>query len=474
MRVLLTGATGFIGRRLYGRLVRREDIELTLLVRDKRKLSPIPPNVRVIEGDTFNIDALHKATSNIDVAYYLIHSMRAKNYDQLDKESAKNFLHSCISNRVEKIIYLGGLGEKDKSSLHLRSRIEVGEILSSREREIKTIWFRAGMIIGAGSASFEIVRHLTQKIPIMITPKWVRTKTQPISVNDVIDYLETAIWTNIEKNEVVDIGADLVSFEELIRLTAKIMGLRRLIIPVPLLSPRLSSYWLILFTPVPYSIAGELVEGLRYETTLKNSRAKELFPQINPTPIKDAIIKALDETIQSNIISRWCDSTTSLFCDISQKSMQLSESILTYETSKPLPSGLEEKVFKVIKSLGGDKGWYKFDFLWHIRGLIDKLFGGYGINRGRRDPDDLRVGDALDWWKVIDIIPNRRLLLYSQMKNPGEAWLEFLIEKNSLKLTAYFNPKGLLGILYWRLTQPFHYLVFNDLIKNIVREATNK
>ena len=306
MKVLLTGPTGYIGRRLKERLLEDNGVQLRLFVRNEKRIpDEHKDRVEVFEGSTFEEEPLHKALEGIDVAYYLIHSMGSKgDFRELDRLSAENFLDACLAAKVQRIIYLGGLGRKDTASEHLLSRIETGEILSSRPDSIQTIWFRAGIIIGSGSASFEIIRNLVQKLPVMTTPKWVRTMTQPIGIDDVLEYLFQAKDLDTEKNLIVDIGSDKMSFKDMLIRAARVMGLRRLLIPVPLLTPRLSSYWLILTTSVPFRIAKALVDGLKSETVIQNDNAKTYFSDISPLSYEDAIKMALKETGNKQVISR--------------------------------------------------------------------------------------------------------------------------------------------------------------------------
>src|SRR5210317_508049 len=290
-RILITGATGYIGRRLKNRLLTNPDYHLRLFVRNKNKVSEkAKQQAEIVEGDTFNKDALAKALESIEVAFYLIHSMGAdKDFKSLDKISAENFRNACIYAGVKKIIYLGGLGVKETASKHLLSRIETGEILSAKPDAITTIWIRAGVIIGAGSASFEIIRNLAQKLPVMVTPRWVNTKTQPIAVDDVLSYLEASVSLENTGNTVVDIGAEIMSFREMMIAAGQAMGLKRFIIPVPVLSPKLSSYWLVLITTVPFKVAAALVEGLKSETVKQNDNADLLFPEIKPMSFEHAV-----------------------------------------------------------------------------------------------------------------------------------------------------------------------------------------
>jgi uncharacterized protein YbjT (DUF2867 family) len=471
-RILITGATGYIGRRLKNRLLDNPACKIRLFVRNERKVSESVRNrVEIVEGDTFNRDQLALALENIDVAFYLIHSMGSdKDFKNLDRISAENFRDACIDAGVRKIVYLGGLGVKETASKHLLSRIETGEVLSARPDAVTTIWFRAGVIIGSGSASFEIIRNLVQKLPVMITPTWVHTRTQPIAVNDVLSYLEESIRVEGTGNITVDIGAEVLSFREMLLEAGRAMGLKRLIIPVPVFSPKLSSYWLVLITTVPFKVAGALVEGLKSETVQQNDNVTRYFPSIAPLSFRKSVEQAIEEIESDQVLSRWCDSSSGEACDVIFQDDPSSAIIRDRRvvSCRGIPSG---NVYRSILSIGGDRGWHKYHFLWRIRGALDKMVGGYGLTRGRRNGAELRVGDALDFWKVADLKENKRVLLVAQMKLPGRAWLEFSIEGDDLVQTAHYYPNGLWGRLYWYLTNPFHNLVFQDLAEKIVKQA---
>jgi uncharacterized protein YbjT (DUF2867 family) len=431
----------------------------------------VKQSVEIIEGDTFHREHLAKALENIDVAFYLIHSMGAdQDFKNLDRISAENFRDACIDVGVKKIIYLGGLGVKETASKHLLSRIETGEVLSARPDDITTIWFRAGVIIGSGSASFEMVRNLAQKLPVMVTPRWVNTKTQPIAVDDVLSYLEEAVSLENTGNTVVDIGVDIMSFRDMMIAAGRAMGLKRFIIPVPVLSPRLSSYWLVLITTVPFKMAAALVDGLKSETVRQNDNAALLFPTIKPMSFVHAVQHAIDEIEKDQVISRWCDSSSGEACDVIYQD-DPSSAIIRDRRVVEFGDIPPAKVYQSILSIGGKKGWHTYHFLWQIRGAMDKAVGGYGLSRGRRNPQELRIGDALDFWKVADLKENKRVLLLAQMKLPGRAWLEFIIEGSQLIQTAHYYPNGLWGRLYWYATNPFHNLVFQDLAEKIVEHA---
>ncbi|MEJ2691390.1 MAG: SDR family oxidoreductase [Deltaproteobacteria bacterium] len=472
-KVLITGATGYIGRRLQNRLLERSDLAIRLLVRNRRKVGPCAGSqVEIIEGDTFNPAQLALALQSVHTAYYLIHSMGEKGrFADLDRQSAMNFRDACIAARVRRIIYLGGLGLTESASEHLLSRLETGEILSSRRYRIQTIWLRAGVIIGSGSASFEIIRNLVQKLPVMVTPRWVKTLSQPIAVADVVAYLEAAIDLRVSGNLVIDIGSEeAMSFRDMMLRAARVMGLRRFLLPVPFLSPRLSSYWLMLFTPVPYGVAAALVEGLKSETLLQNNNAAIFFPAIRPMAYEEAVEQAIKELVHDEVVSRWCDSSGGVCCDIEGRG-DPGGAILRDRRTVDLSGFDPIDVFAAMTSIGGENGWFTYHFLWRLRGLIDKVLGGYGLNRGRRARGDLRPGDALDFWKVADIKPGKRLLLWSQMKLPGEAWLEFEIQGDSLVQTAHYLPRGIWGRVYWYAVKPLHNLVFADLANKIVGKA---
>ena len=469
MKVLLTGSTGYIGRRLKQKLLNDENIELKLLVRNKKSVSSLNENTQIIEGDTFNKESLKEALKDVEVAYYLIHSLSNENYKDLDKISAQNFLDVAALCGVKRIIYLGGLGVKDENtSEHLLSRIETGEILSSN-KNVQTIWLRAGVIIGSGSASFEIIRNLTEKLPIMTTPKWVNTKAQPIAVTDVLSYLHKSLYLDVKENLIVDIGSEQLSYKNMMLKTAKVLGLKRILITLPFMSINLSSYWLNLFTPVPYAVAKALVEGLKSEVIIQNDHAKKYFPNIIPISYEDAVANAIKEIEENQVLSRWNDKSDDVWEKNSQN--EISKAIFIDRKEEDISNLNPSKVYQSFIGIGGDNGWFDFDFLWELRGIIDKLIGGVGLKRGRRSQCDLRISDCLDFWKVVDLKKDERLLLYAQMKLPGEAWLEFKIKDNKLIQSAYFYPKGVLGRLYWYALIPLHYFVFNNMIKSIIKKA---
>ena len=370
---------------------------------------------------------------------------------------------------VKRVIYLGGLGVKNAdTSKHLLSRIETGEVLSS-SKKVQTIWIRAGVIIGSGSASFEIIRNLIEKLPVMITPKWVDTYAQPIAVDDVVSYLLSSLYLKYDKNLIVDIGSSKMRYKDMMLNTAAALGLKRYLIPVPFMSINLSSYWLNLFTPVPFSVAKALIEGLRSEVTVQNDNARIYFPKIEPIGYIDAVKKAVYEIQQHQVISRWSDADGDSWDKRHVK--EINDAIFVDRKESDISFYDKKKVFTAIKSIGGSNGWFDYNILWEIRGVIDKVLGGVGLNRGRRDDCDLRLGECLDFWRVEDIKENERLLLFAQMKVPGSAWLEFKIEGDKLIQSAYFYPKGVWGRIYWYAMMPLHYFIFKNMIESILKKV---
>ncbi len=470
MKVLLTGSTGYIGRRLKQILLKDENISLRLFVRNKNSVSKdVKDKVEIVEGDTFDLNALEKALSGVDTAYYLIHSLNKDDYKNLDKTSAQNFVDTAAKCGVKRIIYLGGLGVKDEhTSEHLLSRIETGEVLSS-DPKVQCVWIRAGVIIGSGSASFEIIRNLVEKLPVMTTPKWVSTKAQPIAVDDVLRYLKASLHLKHDKNLVVDIGSEQLSYKEMMLQTANALGLKRYLLPVPYMSINISSYWLNIFTPVPFNVAKALVEGLESEVVIQNDNAKKYFSKIKPIPFVEAVKEAEEQIKQDQVISRWNDNGGKVWDEVHEK--EFSDAIFVDRKVADISDLDKHKVYESFTSIGGENGWFKFDILWKIRGVVDKLLGGVGLKRGRRSHCDLRTGDCLDFWKVVDLKEDERLLLYAQMIVPGNAWLEFKIKDNKLIQSAYFYPKGVWGRLYWYSLIPLHYFVFKDMISGIISKA---
>ncbi len=472
MNILLTGATGYIGRRLLLRLQHEPNVSLRVLVRNAKKLkSGDVGNARVIEGDTFKCASLVRALKGIDVAYYLINLTGAgRNFNRLEHQSAELFRDTCIEFGVKRIIYLSGIGDLEKASPQLRTKLEAGMILSERPHEIQTIWLRSGLTIGSGSITFEIIEGMLSHLPLLVLPAWTRIRTNTAFVTDVVEYLCKAKDLSSDCSSVIDIGSPPLTFREMIEITGNRMGVRRPMIAVPFNFPRLSAYWLSLFTAVPYRIASVIVAGIRSGHIIDTHASQTCFPSIAPTSFDEAVRRAFIKVETDQVISRWCDSSAGEVCDVAEAD-ESSTARYKDETRDSFGSLNPSAVFKAVKSIGGKTGWFTFGFLWKVRGLLDKLVGGYGMTRGRRAESDLRIGDKLDFWEVVDLQENRRLLLEAQMKLPGRAWLEFTIQRTDLVITAYFMPRGFWGTIYWYSLIPSHHFVFRDLIKSIIKKA---
>lgn len=463
--ILITGASGYIGGRLLEALLPSE-YSLRALMRETSDLS----GVEVVKGDILDKDSLKKALKGVDVAFYLIHSMgKTGDFVDLDRQGAANFGQAASEMGVKKIIYLGGLGNSSKElSSHLKSRHEVGQILKNTSSGVQVIEFRASIIIGAGSLSFEMIKALVDKLPIMITPKWVWTLAQPIAISDVLEYLKQAIEIQVDGNQIYEIGgADKVSYGDIMIEYGRQVGLHRKMINVPVLTPRLSSLWLGLVTPLYAKVGRKLVDSALCETIVHDPLARHVF-KIKPVGLKESIEKAIQEMALRK--GRWIDSET--YMATPPKTMATTGQV--FDMRELSVSANAEEAFKPIMSIGGDTGWYYGNILWRLRGLLDLLIGGAGFRRGRRDPHLLRVGDVIDFWRVQEIIPHKKLLLYAEMKVPGEAWLEFNVEekdgKSLITQRATFIPSGLFGKLYWYMLFPIHIFIFRGMINGISRQ----
>jgi uncharacterized protein YbjT (DUF2867 family) len=443
--------------------------------RDLRRLEGRFPGVELVRGDASDATTLPAALAGIDVAYYLIHSMAAGRGDfaESDRVAATNFAQAARDAGVARLIYLGGLGDPSaRLSPHLRSRHEVGEIL--RKYGPPVTEFRASMIIGSGSASFEMIRYLTDRLPLMIAPKWVATHCQPIAISDVLAYLIQALDRPQTAGKVYDIGgSDILTYRDLMLEYAKLRGLRRAIIVVPFFTPRLSSYWIHLVTPITAGIARPLIEGLRNETIVRDNAAVGDFA-VRPTGFTASVNQALNRN-QSEFQeheSTWFDAYDVI--SLPGNFQRLSQGMLIDRRERECTASAAA-LFAVVQSLGGQRGWLYADWLWAIRGIADTLSGGIGLRRGRRSATHLHVGDAVDFWRVDAFEPPRLLRLRAEMKLPGSAWLEFMITPcnigSRLRLTAFFEPRGLFGYLYWYGVSPLHNAVFGGMINAIVKAA---
>jgi uncharacterized protein YbjT (DUF2867 family) len=475
--ILVTGATGYVGGRLVPRLL-EAGYRVRALVRDANRLQGRPwlNRIEVVQGDVLQPETLRPAMRGVDAAYYLIHSMSGRaDFHERDLIAARGFGSAAGESGVGRIIYLGGLGDPEADlSHHLRSRQQTGEAL--REGGVPVTEFRAAVIVGSGSVSFEMIRYLTERIPIMICPRWVFTRIQPIAIGDVLEYLAAALETPESSGEVIEIGgADVLTYGDMMLGYARVRGLRRVLAPVPVLSPRLSSYWVHWMTPIPASIARPLIDGLRNEVVVRDDKARRLFPQIQPMDYQIAVRQALAHLEAGQVETSWSDALATSQGDVPPVTLLVRDGIIM-ERRQQVVDAPAATVYTVFSRLGGDRGWLSFNWAWRLRGIIDRLVGGVGFRRGRRDPGEIRIGDALDFWRVEAVEPARLMRLRAEMKVPGRAWLQMeahpLAENRTrLAQTAFFAPKGLLGFLYWYLLYPIHGLVFSSLIRQVARHA---
>ncbi|MFN2187814.1 MAG: SDR family oxidoreductase [Candidatus Promineifilaceae bacterium] len=479
--ILVTGATGYVGGRLVPRLL-DEGYRVRVLLRggaDRIAGRQWQDDVEVASGDVLQPDSLKLAMKDVDITYYLIHSMRdSSEFRDRDLQAALNFGEAARSAGIKRIVYLGGLGDSESElSEHLQSRQETGDAL--RRSGIPVTEFRAGVIVGSGSLSFEMVRHLTERLPAMICPRWLYVKTHPIAVRDVLSYLVSTLSVPESSNEIIEIGgADLLTYADMMKTYARLRGLRRIIIPVPVLTPRLSSYWAHWVTPIPASIARPLINGLRYELAVRDDKARVLFPDIEPIDYEMAVSLALERIDQGQIESLWSDAFASSKGDVPPVYLTQEQGMQIERRSKIVPAP-QELVFQEFTSLGGDRGWPPYNWLWRIRGAIDRIIGGVGLRRSRRDQLELRQGEALDFWRVEEVRKNELLRLRAEMKMPGKGWLQFeasSTQDGDTELTqiAYFAPKGLSGLLYWHGLYPVHAVVFSGMLEFIANSAEER
>jgi uncharacterized protein YbjT (DUF2867 family) len=477
--VLVTGATGYVGGRLIPRLLEK-GYHVRAMARSTAKLESLPwadhPQFEITAGDMQDRDSLIRAAQGCDTAYYLVHSMRSGSeyFDELDRKAAYNMVAAASQVKLSRIIYLGGLGIESQQPLskHLRSRLEVARILQSGSVPVTCL--RAAMILGSGSASFELLRYIAEKFPVIITPTWVNTLVQPIAIRNVLNYLIGCLEHEETTGETFDIGGpDVLTYKKLFDIYAKEAHLpKRIIIPVPVLSLRLSSYWVHFFTPVHFSIARALVEGLQNTVICRDNRLRSIIPQELLTP-KQAIRLALERVQQARVETCWtdagyiCPAEWIQFGDASYSGGTILDcSYRIYIKSTP------KEIWQLISKLGGETGYFYADRLWGLRGWLDTVVGGVGLRRGRRHPTIIRMGDALDFWRVLETDPPRRLLLLAEMKLPGEAVLEFRIiqhaeDRCELQQISRFMPHGLFGILYWYCLYPFHHYIYKGMLKRI-------
>jgi uncharacterized protein YbjT (DUF2867 family) len=475
--VLVTGATGYIGGRLVPALL-EAGYRVRCMVRDARRLQgrSWSDHVEVVEGDALKPETLVLALEGVWAAYYLIHSLTdTKEFRERDKIVARDFGRAAREAGVERLLYLGGLGDPEADlSVHLRSRQETGAALA--EAGVPVTEFRAAVIVGAGSLSFEMVRYLTERLPVMICPRWVYTRIQPMAIRDVLRYLVRALEVPESAGRVIEIGgADVLAYGDMMKGYARVRGLRRFLIPVPVLTPRLSAHWVHWMTPVHANIVYPLIEGLCNEVIVRDDVARVLFPDIEPVGYETAVRQALSSLESGQVETRWSDSLASSLGDVKPVELTTDQG-LQIERRQHLVDASPEDVYTVFSRLGGENGWLYANWLWWLRGVADRLVGGPGFRRGRRDPKDVRVGDALDFWRVEAVEPGRLMRLRAEMKVPGEAWLQFEarpLEDNRTLLvqTAFLAPKGLVGFLYWYGLYAFHGIIFAHMIGKVAERA---
>jgi uncharacterized protein YbjT (DUF2867 family) len=473
MRILLTGATGYIGKRLLPVLVEKGH-EVICCVRDRKRFNPpesLRSKVQVIELDLLDRDSLSNIPDDIDGAYYLVHSMSSsKDYEQLEFQSALNFKEAMNETQVKHVVYLSGIINEDNLSKHLSSRKKVEEELGKGNYSLTTL--RAGIIIGSGSASFEIIRDLVEKLPVMVTPKWLNTKCQPIGVSDVISVLEKTIFNEKGYDKDFDIGGpDILTYKEMLLEFGKVRNLKRYIYIIPVMTPRLSSYWLYFVTSTSYNLAIALVNSMKIEVICRNNDwAKTLG--IEPISYKESLIKAFSKIENNEILSSWKDAMSSGTLEMNISDFINVPTFGCFKDQRELKYDDFDTTVDRIWRIGGQNGWYYANWLWKFRGFLDQLFGGVGLRRGRTSEIELNSGDAVDFWRVLYADKKEgRLLLFAEMKLPGEAWLEFRIKNGKLVQTATFRPVGLMGRLYWYAVYPLHGFIFNGMLKNIVSSA---
>ena len=472
--ILLTGATGYVGGRLLQAL-ENDAYRVRCIARRPQVLrGRTGTHTEVVFGDCFKPESLSAALAGVHTAYYLVHSMgSSESFEAKDRQAASNFAEAAREANVQRVIYLGGLGE-GALSLHLRSRQEVGKALAGTGLEVME--FRASIVIGSGSVSFEIIRALVERLPVMICPAWVSMAAQPIGIEDLIDYLVEALDLPKGVPSIIEIGgADRVSYEDIMREYARQRNLRRLMISVPVLTPRLSSLWLGLVTPVYARIGRKLVDSIRNPTVVRDPIALTLF-KIRPQGIRQIIARAIVNEDREFAATKWSDAWSSRGEESSWGGVRFGNRIVdSREVSVPCSTAC---AFAPIRRIGGATGWYYGDWLWQARGFVDLLFGGVGVRRGRRDPEQLQVGDTLDFWRVEVFEPNKRLILAAEMKLPGRAWLEFAVEADGesslIRQTAIFDPMGVAGLMYWYVLYPVHKLMFGKMLDAIAASCLDR
>ena len=471
MKILLTGATGYIGKRLLSALIDAGH-DVVCCVRDVRRFNPpesIKNKVKVVDIDLLNPKSLEKIPKDIDCAYYLVHSMSSsKNYEELEKNSAINFKTAINKTNAKQVIYLSGIINETELSKHLNSRKVVENELKKGNYHLTVL--RAGIIIGSGSASFEIIRDIVEKLPIMITPKWLNTKCQPIGVEDVISILKKSVFNENTYDQNFDIGGpDVLTYKQMLLGYANCRNLKRRILIVPVMTPRLSSYWLYFVTSTSYKLAVSLVNSMKVEVICRDNRINKIL-DIDPISYEKALLNAFKRIKSNEIISSWKDSYSSSGLTFEVSDFIEVPTFGCFIDKRKREIKNQETCLNKIWSIGGETGYYYGNFLWRFRGFLDKLVGGVGLRRGRTNINTINIGDSVDFWRVLYADKNEgRLLLFAEMKLPGEAWLEFRVNGNQLEQTATFRPLGIWGRLYWYSVLPLHGLIFKGMLKNLTR-----
>jgi len=473
MKILLTGVTGYVGKRILPVLIEKGH-EVVCCVREKRRLTlhqKLLEKVSIIEIDFLHDLIPDAIPADIDAAYYLIHSMTTSQakFDELETRAAQNFKKYIESTAARQVIYLSGISNQQKLSKHLHSRRTVEEILYSEFYHLTVL--RAGIIVGSGSASFEIIRDIVEKLPVIITPRWILTKSQPIAIRDVIQFLVGVLGRKECMGQKYDIGGpEVLTYKDMMLQYAEMRKLKRRIYTTNLISPKISSYWLFFITSVSFRLSVSLVDSMKYDVTCKENNLAELL-KIQPITYQTALKYAFLRIKQNLVLSSWKDSIISSSLGLTLSDFIEVPNFGCYKDIKTLQLTDVDKAIFNIWRIGGEKGYYYADWLWKLRGYFDLLVGGVGLGRGRKLPEEITPGDALDFWRVLYASrEKKRLLLFAEMKLPGEAWLEFSIDENNvLHQTATFRPRGIWGRLYWIATSPFHFFIFNGMIRNIAK-----
>lgn len=471
--ILLTGATGYIGGRILPKLL-NAGFSVRCAVRNPESALKIHrQGATVVHADLMDLASLELAFQGVEVVYYLAHSLGSNSdFEEREYACARNFAQAARNAGIRRIIYLGGLGSGEDLSPHLRARQHVGRIL--RESGIQTIEFRASIVIGSGSLSFEMVRALVDRLPIMITPRWVRSLAQPIAIEDVLDYLLEACELDLNDSRVFEIGGpDVVSYMGIMREYQRQRGVKRLVIPVPFLTPRLSSLWLGLVTPLYARIGRKLIDSIEHDTLVEDNVALAVF-SVKPRGVAEAVKRALVNEDHEFAETRWSDALSSAGEPVQWGGARFGSRLVD---SRALTVGCAaERAFEPIRTIGGHNGWYYATWAWNIRGFLDLLVGGVGVRRGRVSDHQLTVGDTVDFWRVEAVEPDRRLLLRAEMKVPGRAWLQFEVEEtggnSTIRQTAIFDPVGVIGLLYWYSLYPVHCMIFSGMLRKIAERAT--